>query len=91
MCPHALDEISKQQEATDIVNKLLESVISYSTDESLMDVAKETGKQLYASISYEDKVEKINVMVLKNLCDLCKKETIFVLDDGAKKDIRCRH
>lgn len=66
LCPNALEEVCKQQDAGEVVNKLLENIISYSTEESLMDVAKESGKQLYANISYEDKVDKINVMVNKH-------------------------
>lgn len=64
LCFGALDEVQKKpQEASDIVSRLLEHVMLCSADESLMDIAKETGKQLYVNISQEEKLEKVNLMV----------------------------
>lgn len=64
MCFGALDEVQKKpQEASDVVSRLLEQVMMCPTDESLMDVAKETGKQLYVNLPQEEKLEKVNLMV----------------------------
>lgn len=65
ICQNALDEIQNQQEASETINKLLEHIISFPADENLMDAAKESGKQLYANMPHDDKVEKINLMVLE--------------------------
>lgn len=64
LCPGVLDDVQKQpNEAGENVNKLLEQVMLCVADESLMDVAKETGMQLYAGMPHEERVEKINLMV----------------------------
>lgn len=64
ICPEILDEVhNKPCEASDSVARILEQVMSCPSDETLMDVAKETGKQLYSNMPHEEKVEKINTMV----------------------------
>ncbi|RZC35179.1 PDZ domain-containing protein 8, partial [Asbolus verrucosus] len=64
LCPSALEDVQKNpNEASECVNKLLEQVMLCPADESLMDIAKETGKQLYVNMPHEEKVEKINVMM----------------------------
>lgn len=63
-CPEALDDVfTKPQEAADTVNRLLDHIMHCPADETLMDTAKESAKQLYANMAHEDKVEKINNMV----------------------------
>ncbi|KAJ3664757.1 hypothetical protein Zmor_000302 [Zophobas morio] len=64
LCPSALEDVQKKpEEATESVNRLLEQVMLCPADESLMDVAKETGRQLYVTMSHEEKVEKVNIMM----------------------------
>jgi hypothetical protein len=64
LCPSVLEDVQKKpDEASESVNRLLEQVMLCPADESLMDVAKETGKQLYVNLSHEEKVEKVNIMV----------------------------
>lgn len=64
LCPSVLEEVQKKpEEASENVNRLLEQVMLCPPDESLMDVAKETGRQLYANMPHEERVEKVNVMV----------------------------
>lgn len=66
MCASVLEEVNNQPEtANEAIEKLLEYFNSYSSHESLMDMAKENGKQLYAHMSTEQKLEKINFMVSK--------------------------
>lgn len=77
LCASALEEVQKQpDETTECITRLLDHVMSCSTDESLMDAAKETGKQLYANMPNEDKIEKINLMmsVLKKTFDVVTDE-----------------
>lgn len=63
-CPEVLEEIWKNSEAdADIIPKLLEQIMLYPQDDSLMTIAKETGLQLYTSIPQHEKAEKINLMV----------------------------
>uniref|UniRef100_A0A1Y1LX68 Phorbol-ester/DAG-type domain-containing protein n=1 Tax=Photinus pyralis TaxID=7054 RepID=A0A1Y1LX68_PHOPY len=63
-CPMMLDEIQQQpNEATEIILRAVDQILQYPSDESLMDVAKETGTQLYINMEHETKVEKINLMV----------------------------
>lgn len=64
LCPEALDDVyTKPYEASDTVGRLLEHIMNCPADETLMDTAKESGKQLYANMTHEEKVEKINIMV----------------------------
>ncbi|KAJ8927760.1 hypothetical protein NQ314_019764 [Rhamnusium bicolor] len=64
MCPGVLEEVQQNpSEAGENVNKLLDQVMQCPPDEALMDAAKETGKQMYANMSHEERVEKINVMM----------------------------
>lgn len=71
LCPEALDDIlSKPSEASDIVNRLLDQIMHCPLDETLMDTAKECGMQLYSNMAHEEKVEKINNMVLIYSFDL---------------------
>ncbi|XP_068910314.1 PDZ domain-containing protein 8 [Tenebrio molitor] len=64
LCPSVLEDVQKKpDEASESVNRLLEQVMLCPADESLMDVAKETGKQLYVNLSHEEKVEKVNIMM----------------------------
>lgn len=64
MCKTILEEVQKQnEEPSECISRLLDHVMSCAMDENLMDVAKETGKQLYANMSQEDKIDKINLMV----------------------------
>ncbi|XP_044259435.1 PDZ domain-containing protein 8 [Tribolium madens] len=64
LCPGVLEDVQKKpEEASESVNRLLEQVMQCPPDETLMDVAKETGKQLYAHMPHEEKVEKVNVMM----------------------------
>lgn len=64
MCPGILEEVQKNpSEAGENVNKLLEQIMQCASDEALMDAAKETGRQLYANMPHEERVEKINLMV----------------------------
>ncbi|KAG5879738.1 hypothetical protein JTB14_033340 [Gonioctena quinquepunctata] len=64
MCPEVLEEVQKNpSEAPDHVNRLLEQVMQCPPDEALMDVAKEMGRQMYSHFSYEERVEKINLMM----------------------------
>lgn len=58
---------TKPCEASETVGRLLEHIMHCPADEALMDAAKETGKQLYANMVHEEKVEKINTMV----CSIC--------------------
>ncbi|KAJ8920552.1 hypothetical protein NQ315_005421 [Exocentrus adspersus] len=70
MCPDVLDEVQKNPgEASDNIIKLLEQVMLCPPDEALMDAAKETGRQLYADMPHEEKVEKnkCNVFVMGEL------------------------
>ncbi|KRT86807.1 C1 domain containing protein [Oryctes borbonicus] len=72
LCPTALDDVQKNpNDALDCITRLLEHIMVYPSDESLMDSAKETGKQLYASMTAEEKIEKINIMMteLKKIFD----------------------
>ena len=63
LCATALDEVQKNPaEASQFIIQLLEQIMTCTSDESLMDMAKETGQQLYVNISAEEKSEKINSM-----------------------------
>lgn len=78
MCPEILDEVhSKPSEASDSVARLLEQVMSCPSDETLMDVAKESGKQLYSNMPHEEKVEKINTMVSITISQKLKKKVFM--------------
>ncbi|CAH1154690.1 unnamed protein product [Phaedon cochleariae] len=64
LCPDVLEEVQKNPgEALDNVNRLLEQVMQCPPDELLMDAAKETGQQMYAHMTHEERVEKMNVMM----------------------------
>ncbi|KAL3280381.1 hypothetical protein HHI36_017868 [Cryptolaemus montrouzieri] len=64
MCPAVLDEIQKQpQESIEAINRLLEQVLLCPADEHLMDAAKESGQQLYNHLTYNERTDKINVMM----------------------------
>ncbi|CAG9828035.1 unnamed protein product [Diabrotica balteata] len=64
MCPEVLEEVQKNPaEASDCINRLLDQVMQCPNDESLMDAAKETGRQMYSHLSHEERVEKINLMM----------------------------
>ncbi|KAF5281441.1 hypothetical protein FQA39_LY17795 [Lamprigera yunnana] len=63
-CPIMLDEIQLQPNtASEHILNAVDQILQYPSDESLMDVAKQTGAQLYANMRHEIKVEKINLMV----------------------------
>lgn len=48
-------------------------------DESLMDAAKETGQQMYSSMSHDERVEKINLMVsIANRCQISSYRIILI-------------
>lgn len=67
MCAYILEEIQKQQDdAGEHISKLLDHLMSCIMDENLMDAAKESGKQLYASMNQDDKTQKINLMVINS-------------------------
>ncbi|XP_056649071.1 PDZ domain-containing protein 8 isoform X1 [Diorhabda sublineata] len=64
MCPEVLEEVQKNPaEASDCINRLLDQIMSCPNDETLMDAAKETGRQMYLHMSHEEKVEKINLIM----------------------------
>lgn len=63
LCPAALDEIQNAQESHDAVNKLLDQMLICATDENLMESARESGRQLYATMVSDERIEKINAMV----------------------------
>lgn len=64
VCPIMLEEIQKQpSEATEIILRAVDQVLQYPSDETLMDVAKQTGTEMYTNMEHEMKVEKINLMV----------------------------
>ncbi|XP_018322505.1 PDZ domain-containing protein 8 isoform X2 [Agrilus planipennis] len=73
MCPKILEEIQNQnpQQITESILHMVDEILMYPSDESLMDEAKESGMQLYMDIPMEVKVEKINLMVseLKRVLD----------------------
>ncbi|XP_044760980.1 PDZ domain-containing protein 8 isoform X2 [Coccinella septempunctata] len=64
MCPAVLEEIQKNpQESIEAINRLLEQVLLCPADEYLMDAAKESGQQLYNHLTYNERTDKINVMM----------------------------
>lgn len=80
LCPEALDDVcTKPSEASDTVCRLLDHIMHCPADETLMDAAKESGKQLYANMAHEEKLEKINTMVgmIKLLLDLFKMSVLL--------------
>ncbi|CAH1188292.1 unnamed protein product [Phyllotreta striolata] len=63
-CPEVLDEVQRNPaEASDAIDKLLEQVMQCPNDETLMDAAKDTGRSMYAHLSHEERVEKMNLMM----------------------------
>ncbi|XP_045460736.1 PDZ domain-containing protein 8 isoform X1 [Harmonia axyridis] len=66
MCPAVLEEIQNNpQESIEAINRLLEQVLLCTADEFLMDAAKETGQQLYNHLTYNERADKINVMMVE--------------------------
>ncbi|XP_022900030.1 PDZ domain-containing protein 8 [Onthophagus taurus] len=77
LCPAVLDDVFKNPtEAAECVSQLLDHILLCPSDESLMDAAKDTGKQLYATVPMEEKVDKINTMMgeLKKVFDIVTME-----------------
>ncbi|XP_065156770.1 PDZ domain-containing protein 8 isoform X2 [Atheta coriaria] len=72
----ALDEIQNAQESHDAVNKLLDQMLICATDENLMESARESGRQLYATMVSDERIEKINAMMveLKKMFDIVTTE-----------------
>lgn len=63
ICPIILDEIQEPIDSNEIITRAVEQVLQYPMDEALMDVAKETGTQLYSNMAQSLKFDKINHMV----------------------------
>ncbi|XP_017773044.1 PREDICTED: PDZ domain-containing protein 8 [Nicrophorus vespilloides] len=65
LCPSALDEIQADctQDMYECITRLLEQILLYSSDENLMEIAKETGRQLYSSMQEDEKMDKITAMM----------------------------
>lgn len=64
MCPETLDEVNaKPSETSECITRLLDQIMACHVDESLMDMAKESGQQLYSTMPHQEKTDKINTMV----------------------------